>query len=385
MPDMHMHMDARTNPIPHLDPGQSDVPPRPPEALALTPPDAGAKLGFLRRRPLAVGVGLFVIATAAVGGYVYWRTDIWPYETTDDAFVDARQFAIAPKVQGYVIDVAVTDNQHVDAGATLFTIDPRDFRTALDQAQAQFNSAQAAIQNFEAQIAAQRAQVDEANAQVEQTQAALRFAEEDAARFKDLQVHGAGSVQQSQLATSNLNQQQANLAHANAAVTAAQLQVGSLEAQRASAVAALAQAKAQVAQAELNLSYTTVTAAQPGRVVRLSGAKGQYVQPGQSLAMFVPDDVWVTANFKETEITDMRPGQPAEIHIDAYPDHKIMGHVDSVQPGSGTAFSLLPAENATGNFIKVVQRIPVKISVENWPADVSIGPGMSVVPTVTVR
>nr|WP_246500684.1 HlyD family secretion protein [Azospirillum rugosum] len=330
-------------------------------------------------------MGLVLIAATVAGGYAYWRADIRPYESTDDAFVDARQFSIAPKVPGYVTDVAVTDNQHVEAGATLFTIDQRDYRTALDQAQAQFNSAQASIQNVEAQIAAQHAQVDEAQAQIDQTQAALRFAEEDAARYEDLKSRGNGSVQQYQQSASNLKQQQANLAHAKAALTAAQLQVGSLEAQRASAVAELAQAKAQVDQAELNLSYTSVTAAQPGRVVRLSGAKGEYVQPGQSLSMFVPDDIWVTANFKETQITDMRPGQPVDIRIDAYPDHTITGHVESVQPGSGTAFSLLPAENATGNYIKVVQRIPVKIGVGNWPTDVAIGPGMSVVPTVTVR
>ena len=345
----------------------------------------GKEPGFLRRHPLAIGIALVVIAALAVGGYFYWRANIRPYETTDDAFVDARQFALAPKVGGYVVDVAVTDNRHVQAGDTLFAIDPRDYRIALEQAQAQLASAQAAIDNFTAQIFAQQAQIDEAKAQVEQAEAALRFAREDAARYQDLQARGAGTVQQYQQSASNLRQQEANLARANAAQTAAQRQVGSLEAQRKSAIADLAQAKAQVAQAELNLSYTTVTAAQPGRVVRLTGAKGQYVQAGQSLAMFVPDDIWVTANFKETQITDMRPGQPVEIHIDAYPDHKITGRVDSVQPGSGTAFSLLPAENATGNYIKVVQRVPVKIVVGNWPTDVAIGPGMSVVPTVTVR
>jgi len=119
--------------------------------------------------------------------------------------------------------------------------------------------------------------------------------------------------------------------------------------------------------------------------VRLSGAKGQYAQAGQSLSMFVPDDVWVTANYKETQITDMRPGQAVDVEIDAYPGRKISGRVASVQPGSGTAFSLLPAQNATGNFVKVVQRVPVKIVVERWPDDVAIGPGLSVVPSVRVR
>ncbi len=343
------------------------------------------KPGFLKRHPLAIGIGLVVLALAIVGGYLYWRANIRPFETTDDAFVDARQFAVAPKVSGYVTEVAVTDNQHVEAGATLFTIDPRDYQTALEQAKAKVSAAQASIDNVDAQIAAQRAQIDEAAAEVEQTQAALRFAEEDAARYEDLKSRGSGTVQQYQQSASNLKQQQANLARAKAGQTAAQRQVGSLEAQRVSAVAELAQAKAQVDQAELNLSYTTVTAAQSGRIVRLGAAKGQYAQAGQSLSMFVPDETWVTANFKETQITDMRPGQPVDIRIDAYPDHKITGRVDSVQPGSGTAFSLLPAENATGNYIKVVQRVPVKITVDGWPTDVAIGPGMSVVPTVTVR
>jgi len=128
-----------------------------------------------------------------------------------------------------------------------------------------------------------------------------------------------------------------------------------------------------------------VTAAQAGRVVQLSGAKGQFAQAGQTLSTFVPDDIWVVANYKETQITDMRPGQHADIGIDAYPERKITGHVDSVQPGSGTAFSLLPAQNATGNYVKVVQRIPVKIVVDQWPTDVAIGPGMSIVPRVHVR
>jgi membrane fusion protein (multidrug efflux system) len=343
------------------------------------------KPGVIRRHPMAFLAGIVVVIALAIAGYFYWLTYVHPYETTDDAFIDSRQFSIAAKVSGYVVNVPVTDNQHVDAGDVLFEIDQRDYRIAIDQAKAQVVSAQAAIEGADAQIAAQRAQIDEARAQVAQAEASLNFAREDAARYQDLQTRGASSVQQAQQSTANLQQQQANLTHANAAVNAAQQQVGSLEAQKASAVANLTQAQTQLAQAELNLSYTTVTAAQPGRVVRLTGAQGQFAQAGQSLTMFVPDDIWVTANFKETQITDMRPGQPVALTIDAYPDHEITGRIDSVQPGSGTAFSLLPAENATGNYIKVVQRIPVKITVDRWPDDIPIGPGMSVVPTVTVR
>lgn len=343
------------------------------------------KPGFIRRHPLAIIVGLVVVALLAVAGYIYWQRNIHPYESTDDAFIDTRQFPIAPKVSGYVAEVAVGDNQHVKAGDLLFRIDPRDYQTALEQEQAQIDSAQAAITGYDAQIAAQRAQIDQAKAEVAQAEAAVGFAKEDAARYRDLQSRGAGTVQQAQQSTANLQEQQAKLTSANAAVIAAERQVGALQAQRTSAEADLARAKAQLAQAKLNLSYTTINAAQPGRVVQLSGAVGQFAQAGQSLAIFVPDDIWVTANFKETQITDMRPGQPVNIRIDAYPDQKVTGHVDSVQPGSGTAFSLLPAQNATGNYVKVVQRIPVKIVVDKWPDGVSIGPGMSVVPRVTVR
>ncbi|MBE7203107.1 MAG: HlyD family secretion protein, partial [Parafilimonas terrae] len=342
------------------------------------------KPGLIKRHPLWFVLGAVVLLLAAAGGYWYWLTYVHPYESTDDAFVDARQFAVSPKVSGYVTAVPVTDNQHVEAGAVLFQIDRRDYEVALQQARAQIQSAEAQIQGFEAQIQAQQGSIQEAKAQVEQAKAALQFAKQDAARYQDLAQRGAGSVQQSQQSTSNLQQQQANLDRANAAVTVAQRQIGSLQAQKAGAEASLARAWAQEAQARLNLSYTTVTTAQAGRVVRLTGAVGQFAQAGQALSMFVPDDIWVTANFKETQITDMRPGQPVDVEIDAYPDHKITGKVDSVQPGSGTAFSLLPAENATGNYVKVVQRVPVKIAVDNWPKDVSIGPGMSVVPTVQV-
>ena len=153
----------------------------------------------------------------------------------------------------------------------------------------------------------------------------------------------------------------------------------------ACAAANLAQASAQRDQASLNLSYTIVTAAQPGRVVQLSGAVGQYAQPGTALTMLVPDDVWVTANFKETQLDRMRLGDNVSLRIDAYPDRMVDGHVASVQPGSGTAFSLLPAENATGNYVKIVQRVPVKIVLDNPPANVALGPGMSVLPTVRVN
>jgi membrane fusion protein, multidrug efflux system len=339
----------------------------------------------LRRHPWWFVLGALAVVALGAATFLYWQIYLHPYETTDDAFVDARSFTIAPKVGGYVVAVAVTDNQHVKPGDTLFQVDPRDYRVALEQAEAQVQAAEAAIRNVDAQVEAQQAQIDVAKAQVETAQAALKFAEEDAARYKALAERGAGTIQQSQSSTSTLQQRQAALASANANVVAAQKQIGSLQAQRASAEAQLAQARAQRDQARLNLGYTTVTAAQGGRVVRLTAGVGAYAQAGQSLAMFVPDQIWITANYKETQVTDMRPGQPVAVTIDAYPDRRITGRIDSVQPGSGTAFSLLPAQNATGNYVKVTQRIPVKIVVDDWPADVSIGPGMSVVPKAHVR
>jgi membrane fusion protein, multidrug efflux system len=329
-------------------------------------------------------IGALLLASALGGGYLYLN-QIEHFQSTDDAFIAARQTSLAPKVSGYITAVPVTDNQHVAAGDVIARIDDRDYRTALQQAEAQVAAAQASIANIDAQLGVQQAQISANAAQVDQAQAALVFAEQQAARYEHLEQTGYGSVQNAQQYTSQLHQQQAGLASAQATLKLAQRQLESLKAQRNSAVANLAQAQAQRDQAELNLSYTTVTAAQPGRVVNLSAAVGQYAQPGTGLSTFVPDQIWVTANFKEIQLDRMRPGDAVTLRIDAYPGRAIRGHVDSVQPGSGTAFSLLPAQNATGNYVKIVQRVPVKIVMDNAPTDVALGPGMSVVPTVRVN
>jgi membrane fusion protein, multidrug efflux system len=343
----------------------------------------GDGAGFLRRRPLISAIGAVLLASTLAGGYLYLDY-ARHFESTDDAFIAARQFSIAPKVSGYITAVPVTDNQHVKAGDVIARIDDRDYRTALAQAEAQVAAAHASIENIDAQLDVQQAQIAANQAQVEQAQAALVFAEQQAARYEHLGQTGYGTVQNEQQYTSQLHQQQAALASAQATLKLAQRQVEALKAQRNSAVATLAQAQAQRDQAELNLSYTTVTAAQPGRVVELGAAVGQFAQPGTSLTMFVPDEIWVTANFKEIQLDRMRPGDPVTLRIDAYPGRTIHGHVDSVQPGSGTAFSLLPAQNATGNYVKIVQRVPVKLIMDDPPTDVALGPGMSVVPTVQI-
>ncbi|WP_376701205.1 HlyD family secretion protein [Bradyrhizobium australiense] len=341
-------------------------------------------LARFREHRLLASVAAFVLLVAVIGGAIYWIS-IRDYESTDDAFIAARSFSVAPKVGGYVIEVPVTDNQHVNAGDLLARIDDRDYIIAVSQAKAQVAIAQANIDNVQAQIDSQRQQIDQANAQLEQAEAQLKFAEQEEARAKDLVDKGAGTVQREQQTRSNLQSQQANTSRAKAALSAAQLGVKTLEAQLESARAALQQAQAQLDQANLNLQYTRITAEQSGRVVKLSAAAGTLATAGQALMMFVPDEIWIVANYKETQLRYMRPGQQVEFTIDAYPDRKVTGRVASIQPGSGTAFSLLPAENATGNYVKVVQRVPVKIVVDQWPADVPVGPGMSVVPWTKVR
>jgi membrane fusion protein (multidrug efflux system) len=284
--------------------------------------------GFWRRHPFAVALGLFVCAIAVAGGYLYWDY-AEHFESTDDSFIAARQFAVAPKVSGYITAVPVTDNQHVASGDVIARIDDRDYRVALDQA----------------------------NAQLAHDQAVLEQAKTNLGRFQYLVQRQA--VAQQQLDDQNylVEQDQATVALDRAKVDAAQL----------------------------NLSYTTVTAAQAGRVVSLSAAVGQFAQAGTTLTMFVPDEIWVTANFKETQLDATRAGQPVTLTIDAYPDRSIRGHVASVQSGSGPAFSLLPPENATGNWVKIVQRVPVKIVMDDPPADVALGPGMSVEANVRVN
>ncbi len=338
----------------------------------------------LREHWLLSIAGACLLLVAATGALSYWL-DVRDYEWTDDAFIAARSFSISPKVSGYITDVPVTDNQHVNAGDLLAKVDDRDYRIALDQARAQVAVAQANIDNIQAQIDSQQEQIKQAQAQVDQAEAQLKFAQQEEARAKDLVDKGAGTVQREQQTRSDLQAQQANEARTKAALIAAELGVKTLEAQLESANASLQQVQAQQGQAELNLQYTRVEAAQPGRVVKLSGAVGTLAAAGQSLMMFVPDDIWVVANYKETQLADMRPGQAVGFTIDAYPNRALTGRVASVQPGSGTAFSLLPAENATGNYVKVVQRVPVKIVVDHWPADLPIGPGMSVVPWTKVR
>jgi membrane fusion protein (multidrug efflux system) len=317
-----------------------------------------------------------LVAPIAIGTVVlllllfFWWLHARQYESTDDAFIDTRTVQISADVAAAIVEVPVTDNQLVEAGAELVRLDDRDYIAARDQAQA-------SVDNLIAQITEQKAKIDQADRQATQAQAALTFAQQEDERYQRLVKTDSVTVEQAQQYASNLLQAQATFAAAQANAVAIEKQVPVLQAQ-------LGTAEAQLAQADANLSRTIITAPVAGRVTRLTAAKGGYAAVGQALMMFVPREVWVTANFKETQLDLMRPGQPVTIEIDSYPDRTFKGHLDSIQSGSGTAFSLLPAENATGNYVKIVQRVPVKI-VFDTPPDVLLGPGMSVVPTVKVR
>ena len=334
-----------------------------------------------RRRMILTIMALIIVGIVAV--VAYW-INTSGYESTDDAFIDARTVSISAQVGAAIVDVPVTDNQLVEPGTVLVRLDDRDYKAQVDQAAAQVDQAAANIANIDAQVAAQQARIDQAAKQTAQAQAALAFAHQQDERYTSLVKNGAGTVEAAQQYSSGLLQAQATFAAAQANAVATEKQLPVLKAQRGIAEAQLEQARATKEQADANLSRTLITAPVAGRVARLTAARGNYAAIGQALMMFVPRDVWVTANFKETQLLTVRPGDPVDIRIDTYPDRKFKGHVDSIQAGSGTAFSLLPAENATGNFVKIVQRVPVKI-VFDGPPDVLLGPGMSVVPTVRTK
>jgi membrane fusion protein (multidrug efflux system) len=320
------------------------------------------------RRGLVFLIAVITIVTLVA--VLLWWLHARQYQSTDDAFIDARTVQISSQISAAVVDVPVDDNQMVEKGTVLVRLDDRDYVAQRDQAVAN-------VANLNTQIAAQRAKIEQANKQVTQAEAALTFAQQQDERYQKLTSQGTATVEQAQQYKSNLLQSQASYAAAQANAVATDKQIPVLQAQ-------LQSAQAQLEQAQTNLSRTIITAPLDGRVTHLTAAKGNWAATGAALMMFVPREVWVTANFKETQLDLMRPGQPVEIDVDAYPDKTFKGHVDSIQSGSGTAFSLLPAENATGNFVKIVQRVPVKIVFDN-PPDVLLGPGMSVVPTVKVR
>jgi membrane fusion protein (multidrug efflux system) len=346
-------------------------------------PEQPERKSAIRRHPYIAAAAAIVILAALAYGVVWWLNAL-NYVSTDDAFIDTRVVQISSQITGRIIAVPVTDNQNVDEGALLVRIDPRDYEAALEQAQAQLEQAKAAVANVQAQIAAQQSNIQSAQTNVTQAQAALTFSQQQFERAHRLLATGAGTQQQEQQTRSDLTQKQAALTASQAGLTAAQRQLRVLQTQKDSAQAQVDAAEAGLTTAQVNLNRTTISAPVASRVANLSAAIGNLAQPGTTLMTLVPRDVWVTANFKETDLGSIKIGDPVQITVDAYPGKTFQGRVASIQAGSGTAFSLLPAQNATGNFVKIVQRVPVKITFDS-PPDVHLGPGMSVVPTVNIR
>jgi membrane fusion protein (multidrug efflux system) len=335
---------------------------------------------------LIAAAGLLFIAAAAGYGNYYWKTGRF-LVSTDDAYVKAHSVLISPKVSGYISEAPVDDNQTVKAGEVIARIDPRDYQTALDQAHANVAAAQASIDTLNQQIAQQKLVVEEDRQQVASDQAALVYSQQDYQRYTDLAKDGWATVQRAQQAQADIREKEAALQHDAAVVSAAQQQIGVFEAQLAQAKATLAQQQAMEHQAELNLSYTTITAPVDGTVGVRTLRVGEYVQAGTQLMAVVPlQAVYIVANYEETQLTDVRPGQPVTIDVDTFPGTPVHGFVDSIAPASGQEFALLPPDNATGNFTKIVQRIPVKIVADK--ADPLFGrlrPGMSVEPTIDTK
>jgi membrane fusion protein (multidrug efflux system) len=349
-----------------------------------------SKPGFVPSRQVlkraALGLAL-LSSVAAVGnyGYRYWTVGRY-LESTDDAYVKADYTTIAPKVSGYIVDVLVADNEPVKAGQVLARIDDRDFRTALDQAQAELAAAEAEIRNLGAQIVLQRSVIDQQKAEIAAAEASLTFAQEDRGRYQELKKTGYGTVQRAQQTESVQQEAAARLQGARAGLVAAQGKVDVLVTERGRAEAQRDRSRAVAHQAELNLSYTTIAAPVDGTVGARSLRVGQFVQAGTQLMAVVPlDAVYIVANFKETQLTHVRDGQKVEIDVDTFPGVALAGHVDSLSPASGLEFALLPPDNATGNFTKIVQRIPVKIVLEKSALSGLLRPGMSVEPIIDTK
>lgn len=338
-----------------------------------------------RRRLLIVLVALAI--AAAVGGVIWWL-DARNWVSTDDAFIQVHMVQVSPQVAGRVARVLVDDNEAVRAGLPLVEIDPADFKVKLDQTVADQQSAAGKLAQARAQLAVSKANLDEATALVGVAEADTNNAAINLARDQKLaQMHSmALSQQQLDNDAAIARRNAANLRAAKQKAEAAEAQVELAGTQVQTAEAGLKAAAAQVEQARLNLSYTEIRAPEAGHIAHKSVAAGDYVQVGQNLMALVPDDIWVTANFKETDLAHIRIGDPVDIEVDAYPGKTFHGRVDSFQAGSGAAFALLPPENATGNYVKVVQRVPVKIVFDQLPAPRWVlGPGMSVVPHVRIR
>ncbi len=344
-----------------------------------------------QRRPLIFTIGAGVLAVLLVGGFIYWLKTR-NLESTDDAYTDGRAITIAPQVSGLVASLDVNDNQFVKQGQPLIHIYSHQYEIDREQAEGALAAvkAQRDGQQYAVEIARKNfpAQLQQAQAQLANAKANLVKAQADYNRQQSLSKP-ATSQQEVDAATAALKQAEAQVMLAEAQVTQnspVPQRIGETDAQLSQLNGQVEQAQARLDQANLNLSWTVVTAPQDGWITKRNVEKGTYVAPGQQIFSIVSPQVWVTANFKESQLAYMRPGQPVAISVDAYPTLDLRGHVDSIQLGSGSKFTAFPPENATGNFVKVVQRVPVKIVIDSGlDPQIPLPLGISVVPMVTVK
>ncbi len=352
--------------------------------------DGDDKRPSVFKKPLFWIILVIVVGGLIIGGVLYWL-HARQFESTDDAFVDTHIVRLAPQVAGTLVQVADIDNRHVEAGRLLAVIKASGRDAQVAEAQANESQARAQYAQSQAQVTAAEAQRQQAIAQARVPLAAAIKAQQDLTRYEALLRLDPSAVAGQQLdqARATARQTAADAAQAREQIDTATAQISVARKQVGAAKSVIDARRAQVDQANVTIGDLRLTAPVAGQVVNRSVNIGSYVAPGTQLMAIVPDTMWVTANFKETQLTLMKIGQPVDIHVDAYPGVDFKGHVDSIQRGAGQAFALLPPQNATGNYVKVVQRVPVRIvfDAKNGPDPkrYPIGPGMSVVPTVKVR
>ena len=333
---------------------------------------------------LRFGVGVAVLVLGVAAGVWYTRF-VAPFESTDNATLEGHVMPVASQVAGRVARLMVQDNQEVKKGDLLLEIDTRDYEVRLAKAQASLAAARSRLEATKVQLAVDQSKIAQENANVSAAEAEASRAGADLRRYQNVESR-AVSRSQVDLAETQTLSTRAQVDVARNKVRAAEAQLDLTKAGIQTAEAEVQQCEAAIREAELNLSYTKVMASEAGRVTRRNAEPGAFVQPGQLLMAIVPHDFWVVANFKETQLAQMRVGQVVEITVDAYPGLRLNGRIESIQNGSGARFSMFPPENATGNYIKVVQRVPVKIVCDMPPAaEFVLGPGMSVEPRVRVK
>ena len=339
------------------------------------------------RKPLVIGALVLVAAVAAAAAGYRWWTVLRFVESTDDAFVGGDVTVVAPKVAGFLAEVRVEDNQAVHAGDLLIRIDDRDYRAALAKTEAAVAGQQATLANLEATRRLQQSLIAQAKAGIAAADAEIVRSRDDEARFRDLSARAAASIRTYQKAQAEYQQAQAGGDSAAATLAAAQRQLDVIDTQKQQAQAALQAALADRDSARLNLSYTELRAPIDGTVGNRSARQGAFAPVGSQLLSIVPaKGLWVDANFKESQISALRPGQPVRIVADVLPGQTFEGRVASLAPATGAQFSVLPAENATGNFTKIVQRVPVRIRLEGAAATLGqLRPGLSVTAEVDER